>query len=169
MPAVLLKIFPPAIAAVLITRAIAAMISTADSLLILSATELSENLLKSTSTKGDEKKKNLTRGRIVTAVLAVVVLGIAYISPTKLIFTLVRYVWAGIGGTFSIVILFTLFWKKFHGKAALITIITGMLFTIIWISTGLDEKITTARMMTFFVVGVVAIVTTYLLPNKSLY
>ena len=55
MPAVLLKIFPPAIAAVLITGAIAAMISTADSLLILSATELSENLLKSTSTKGDKK------------------------------------------------------------------------------------------------------------------
>ena len=105
----------------------------------------------------------------MTAILAVVALGLAYVSPTKLIFALVGYVWAGIGGTFSIVILFTLFWKKFHGKAALITIITGMLFTIIWISTGLDEKIITARVMTFFVAGVVAIVTTYLLPNKSLY
>lgn len=147
MPAVILKIFPPAIAALLITGAIAAMISTADSLLILSATELSENLLKSNSSKADDKKKNLTRSRIVTAVLAVVALVLAYVSPTKLIFTLVGYVWAGIGGTFSIVILFTLFWKKFHGKAALLTIITGMLFTIIWISTGLDEKIITARVI----------------------
>jgi Na+/proline symporter len=40
--------------------------------------------------------------------------------------------WAGVGGTFSIVILFTLFWKRFHGKAALITIVTGMIFTILF-------------------------------------
>ena len=49
MPSVILKLFPPAIAAVLITGAIAAMISTADSLLILSATELSESILKNRS------------------------------------------------------------------------------------------------------------------------
>ena len=163
MPAVILKIFPPAIAAILITGAIAAMISTADSLLILSATELSENLIK----PKEGKNKNLKHSRIVTAILAVVALGLAYVSPTKLIFTLVGYVWAGIGGTFSVVILLTLFWKKFHGKAALITIITGMLFTIIWISTGMDEKIITARVMTFFVAGVVAIIATNVHVKKS--
>ena len=156
MPAVILKIFPPAIAGLLITGAIAAMISTADSLLILSATELSGNLIKSKKGKGE----GLKHGRIVTAILAVLALGLAYVSPTKLIFTLVGYVWAGIGCTFSVVILLTLFWKKFHGKAALITIITGMLFTIVWISTGLDEKIITARVMTFFVAGVVAVIAT---------
>ena len=162
MPAVILKIFPPTIAAILITGAIAAMISTADSLLILSATELSENLLKSK----ENTKKRLTHSRIITAILAVVALGLAYVSPTKLIFTLVGYVWAGIGGTFSIVILLTLFWKKFHGKAALTTIITGMLFTIIWISTGLDEKIISARVMTFIVAGIVAIIATNVLAKK---
>jgi len=46
MPAVILKLFPPAIASVLITGAIAAMLSTADSLLILSSSELSENIIK---------------------------------------------------------------------------------------------------------------------------
>ncbi|MDW7681881.1 MAG: sodium/proline symporter, partial [bacterium] len=56
MPAVILKIFPPAIAAILITGAIAAMISTADSLLILSATELSENLIKSARKINSEEK-----------------------------------------------------------------------------------------------------------------
>ena len=76
------------------------------------------------------------------------------------------YVWAGIGGTFSVVIMLTLFWNKFHGKAALITIITGMLFTIVWISTGMDEVIT-SRIMTFVVAGIVAVVATYLLPAKT--
>ncbi len=168
MPMVLLKIFPPAIAAVLITGAIAAMISTADSLLILSATELSENLLKSTAKdEKDDVRKKLAHSRIVTALLAVVALAVAYFSPTNLIFTLVGYVWAGIGGTFSVVILLTLFWKKFHGKAALLTIVTGMVFTIIWISTGLDEKIITARVMTFVVASIVAVVSTLFLSGKT--
>jgi len=168
MPAVILKIFPPAIAAILITGAIAAMISTADSLLILSATELSENLIKSPrKINSEEKTENLFHSRIVTAALAVVALGVAYVSPTKLIFTLVGYVWAGIGGTFSIVILLTLFWEKFHGKAALITIIVGMLFTIFWISSGLDKIWITARVMTFLVAGIVAVVSTFALQPQQ--
>lgn len=167
MPAVMLEIFPPAIAAILITGAIAAMISTADSLLILSATELSENILKPALKSGRiPQRSGLSRSRVVTALLAVVALGLAYVSPSRLIYTLVGYVWAGIGGTFSIVILFTLFWKRFHGKAVLATIITGMLFTILWISTGMDEKIT-ARVMTFVVAAIAAIIATYAFRHES--
>ena len=167
MPAVLLKIFPPYLAAVLITGAIAAMISTADSLLILSATEFSENILKPLSKDTEEnEKKNLFRSRLVTALLAVIALIIAYFSPSKLIFTLVSYVWAGIGGTFSIVILFSLFWKRFHGKAVVSTIISGMLFTIVWISTGMDEVIS-SRLLTFFVAAIVAVFSTFLFQKQE--
>lgn len=166
MPAVLLEIFPPAIAAILITGAIAAMISTADSLLILSATELSENLIKPIFNKNISSKKSLVHSRVITAILAVIALSLAYIvGDGTFIFTLVSYVWAGIGGTFSIVILFTLFWKKFHGKAALITIISGMLFTIIWISSGMDEVLT-SRILTFFVAGIIGIISTLMIPKN---
>lgn len=170
MPKVILEIFPPAIAAVLITGAIAAMISTADSLLVVSATELSENLIKpAAKSKKETAKRALVRSRIVTALLAVIALLLAYVSPSNLIFTLVSYVWAGIGGTFSIVILLTLFWKRFHGKAVLVTIVVGLLFTILWSVTGLDEKIITGRLMNFVVTGVVAIISTYILspPRKK--
>ena len=167
MPAVLLEIFPPAIAALLITGAIAAMISTADSLLILSATELSENLIKPAFKKDISEKKSLVHSRVITAILAVIALLLAYlIGDGTLIFTLVSYVWAGIGGTFSIVILFTLFWKRFHGKAAIITILTGMSFTIVWISTGLDEVIT-SRILTFVVAAVAAIIATLSIPKNN--
>ena len=146
MPSVILKLFPPVIAAILITGAIAAMISTADSLLILSATELSESLQK-------EKLKSLRRHRITTALLAVIALGLSYVSPSKLIFTLVSYVWAGIGCTFSVVILFTLFWNRFHGRAALITIITGLLFTILWSSGGFEQHYRVTPAKTEFLVN----------------
>ncbi len=161
MPAVLLEIFPPAIAAILITGAIAAMISTADSLLILSATELSENIIKP-SFKGKKGKNDLLFSRAITALLAELALIIAYVVPSDLIFELVGWVWAGVGANFSVVILLTLFWKKFHGRAAILTIVSGVAFTIFWITSGYDEVIT-SRIMTFIVVLSVAVLSTWLI------
>jgi sodium/proline symporter len=139
MPEVFLKIFPPAIAAILITGAIAAMISTADSLLILSSSELLENIIKPIFKTQNQHKKALLHSRIITALLAVVALLLAYLSPADMIYTIAGYVWAGIGGTFSVVVILTLFWKRYHGRAALITIITGLVFTLVWFSTGMEK------------------------------
>jgi sodium/proline symporter len=149
MPSVVMRLFPPVLAALLISGAIAAMISTADSLLILSATELSESILRKDKqeNKAVEAAGTLRRHRITTVLLAIVALGLSYFSPSDLIFTVVSYVWAGIGCTFSVVVLFTLFWKKFHGLAASVTVAAGMLFTIFWISGGYEQhyRITQAK------------------------
>jgi len=166
MPATIMKIFPPALAALLITGAIAAMISTADSLLVLSSTELSENIVKPFRRINDERLV-LRQSRIITALLAIIALAIAYISPQKVIFTLVSYVWAGIGCTFSVVILLTLFWKPFHGRAALAAMVSGLIFTIVWISSGMD-KVITAKLVNFFFTLLVAVIATYLIrPNNE--
>lgn len=141
MPSVMLKLFHPVHAGIMITGAIAAMISTADSLLILSATELTENVIRKKTSADDtgHSSNMLRRHRVTTAVLAVVALGLSYVSPSDLIFTIVSYVWAGIGCTFSVVVLLTLFWKRYHGRAAIITVVAGMLFTIFWISGGFEQ------------------------------
>lgn len=164
MPATIMKIFPPALAALLITGAIAAMISTADSLLVLSSTELSENIVKPFRRINDEKQI-LRQSRLLTALLASIALAVAYLSPQKVIFTLVSYVWAGIGCTFSVVIILTLFWKRFHGRAALMAMVSGLIFTIAWISTGMD-KVITAKLVNFFFTLLVAISSTYLIAPK---
>ena len=169
MPEVIMKVFPPAVAALLITGAIAAMISTADSLLILSSTELSENLIAPLSKKKISPKESLKYSRIITAVLALIATGIAYIVyriGADNIFSLVGYVWAFVGNPYSVVILLTLFWKKYHGRAALITIIGGMLFTVVWIVSGMDSIIT-SRILTFFVSLLLAILSTYFIPKAK--
>jgi len=156
MPSVILRLFPPIIAGLLIAGAIAAMISTADSLLILSATEVSQNLLtnkdKAAATEEDGRG-TLRRQRTTTAAIAIIALALSYVSPSKLIFTIVSYVWAGIGCTFSVVILFTLFWSKFHGRAAIITIVTGILFTIFWISGGFEQHYRVTSSKTDFLIS----------------
>lgn len=166
MPELLIRIFPPSIAGILITGILAAIISTANSLLILSSSELSENLFKTYRKQALSEKKALNRSRMVTAVLSIIALIIAYYSPTELVFSIVSFVWAGIGNTFSVVILLTLFWKRFHGRAAIFTIIGGLLFTVIWISAGLEAYIST-RLLTFLVAMLMAVATTYLINPKK--
>lgn len=165
MPEVLTTLFNPVLAGILITGVLAAIISTANSLLILSATELSENLIKPLWKKG-KKKNSLLMSRIVTASLSVVALVLAYFSRGELVYEIVSYVWAGIGGTFSVVIILTLFWKRYHGKAALLTIIGGMLFTVIWIRTGM-EAIVTSRLLTFVVALLISVVSTFLIKSSK--
>lgn len=165
MPEVLTALFHPVIAGILITGVLAAVISTANSLLILSATELSENL-PAFRKKSGSQKSSLLRSRAVTALLSLVALLLAWLSPSDLIYKIVGYVWAGIGSTFSVVILLTLFWKRFSGAAALATIIVGLVFTIVWIGSGADEIIS-AILMTFVVAGLTAIITSYLKPNSG--
>ncbi len=165
MPATLMKIFPPVVASLLITGAIAAMISTADSLLVLSATELSENIVKPLR-KNLSPSSLLWQSRAITAIIAIIALVIAYLSPQKVIFTLVSYVWAGIGCTFSVVILLTLFWRRFHGRAALVTMIFGLIFTITWISTGRDAVVT-AKLVNFLATFLVAVAATFLIHKSE--
>ncbi|MDZ7386824.1 MAG: sodium/proline symporter [candidate division KSB1 bacterium] len=164
MPAVLRALLPPPLAALLIVGAVAAMISTADSLLLVASTELAENLLQPLQARAPQSEaKRLMHARVITGLLAAIALAVAYVSPSRLIYSLVGYVWAGIGGTFSVVILGTLFSRRFHARAALITIVVGVVFTVVWIRTGLEEVIT-ARVMTFVVAGIAAALSSVLIP-----
>lgn len=166
MPAIMLTIFPPVIAAILITGAFAAMISTANSLLILSATELSDTIL---------HKRNRIFGltdinfsRLITTVLSLFAFVFAIFAREHMIYDIVKYVWAGIGDTFSVVIILSLFWKKYHARAVLVTIICGILFTIIWLQTSLEKEIS-CLILTFFVSLAAALISTFLIPSKVKY
>lgn len=170
-PKVMMEFFPPTIAALFIVAAFAALISTADSLLVLASTEFSENIIKKYFIKEEkghhDPARDLKISRIMTAVMAVLALGAARVVPSNLIFNVIGYVWAGIGDPFSVVILLTIFWKKFSSKAALAVICTGMPFTIFWVMGGYDAKIIPALFMTFAVSLVVGVVGSYIWPQDA--
>jgi sodium/proline symporter len=166
MPMVISAIFPPFITGILITGVVAAIVSTANSLLITSATELSDNLIKPFFNNAFFQNHALLLSRYITTILAAIALIVTFFLPSQLIFTIVGYVWAGIGCTFSIVILFSLFWKKYGGTSALITIITGLTFTVFWIASGMDTIIS-ARIMNFLVCAFVAFVASCIFEKKD--
>lgn len=102
----------------------------------------------------------------MTAFMAVLALGTAYVVPSNLIFKFIGYVWAGIGDPFSVIILLTFFWKKFSAKVAFAVVCVGMPFTIFWVMSGLDAKVIPALFMSFAVSLAVGIAASLIWPNK---
>lgn len=134
MPLVVLKIFPPVLAAICVTGAIAAMLSTADSMLIVTSSEFTENILRPVILKGKamDPKKELLISRMVTVAVGLSALVLAFVIPANMVYTIVSFAWGCMGNPFAVVTCATLFWDKFTGTAALWTMICGFFGTILW-------------------------------------
>lgn len=134
MPTVCLTIMPPFLASLCITGAIAAMISTADSMLVVTSSEFCENILKPAILKGKsiDPKKELFISRCVTVVVGLVATVLPFILPSNMIYNIVSFAWAGMGNPFVVVTCCTLFWDKYTGKAAVWTMVIGFLGTVLW-------------------------------------
>lgn len=143
MPTVMLRLFPPVIAALFIVSAIAAMLSTADAMLLVTASEFTENILKPVFMKDKElsHKKALAISRFTMFVVCVCATALAFVLPSKMVYNIVAFAWAGLGNPFAVVTCASLFWKKFNGTAALWTMIIGFLGTICWYLSPLQAHI----------------------------
>ncbi|RME27898.1 MAG: sodium/proline symporter [Deltaproteobacteria bacterium] len=180
LPHALMKLFPWWLAAILLAGAVAAMISTAQSMLLVAASSLSQDVYAGIVKKGKaEQQRVLLVSRIAT--LAVGVLGLVLALTTKdLIYTIVSYAWAGIGCSFAPAVLLCFFWKRFSGPGLVAALVAGILTTVLWMSwphimniigaPGLAvnlEGTVTARAVTFFVSMAAAIITTLLSETTS--
>lgn len=74
------------------------------------------------------------------------------------------WAWAGVACTLSAAIMLAFFWRKYSSIGVIATILSGLIFTIIWITTSLDEIIT-ARFTSFFIALFFGIVFSYLFPD----
>ena len=110
---------------------LAAIMSTADSQLLVTASSVSEDMYKGVIKKDASEKSALNVGRIAVAVTAVVAFLIA-LDPDSSVMKLVSDAWAGFGAAFGPVILLSLFWKRFNLSGAVSGMITGFLTIIIW-------------------------------------
>ena len=110
---------------------LAAIMSTADSQLLVTASSVSEDMYKGVIKKDASEKSALNVGRIAVAVTAVVAFLIA-LDENSSVMDLVSDAWAGFGAAFGPVILLSLFWKRFNLSGAAAGMITGFLTIIVW-------------------------------------
>jgi len=117
---------PAALAGFCLAGVLAAVMSTADSQLLVAASAIATDL-----TGGSSDAGALTRGRLgVAAVLAVaVVIGL---DPQSRVLDLVSFAWAGFGATFGPVVLLALNRPNFGARGAVGAIATGIVTVIGW-------------------------------------
>ena len=110
---------------------LAAIMSTADSQLLVTASAVSEDMYKGVINKKASEKSALNVGRISVAVVAVIAFIIA-LDPNSSVMGLVSDAWAGFGAAFGPIILLSLFWKRFNLSGAVAGMVTGFATVILW-------------------------------------
>jgi len=123
--------FPMIVAGILLAAILAAIMSTADSQLLVTASALTEDLYKVLFRKKASEKELVwvSRGAVI---LVAVIAFILALNPDSSVLTLVAYAWAGFGAGFGPVVVFSLFWKRMTRNGALAGMIVGGLTVIIW-------------------------------------
>ena len=159
LPHALNQLFPWWLAGILLAGAVAAMVSTAESMLILAGSSISQDVYNGLIKKGKASDKTLLNlSRAATLVVGVLGLVLA-LTTTDLIYKIVSYAWAGIGCSFAPAVLLSFYWRRFGSRGVVTALLTGLVTTVVWISTGLDRHVT-AMAVTFFVsMGAAVLVT----------
>ena len=121
----------PFVAGIFLCGVLAAIMSTADSQLLVSASSVAEDIYKGLINKKADDKKVLLMSRVTVFVVAVLAYIIA-LNPDNTIMGLVSNAWAGLGAAFGPVVVMSLFWKRTNFAGAVSGIVSGALTVIIW-------------------------------------
>lgn len=134
MPLLAKALMPGWIAGLMIAGATAAMMSTADSQLLVATSTLIEDVYVRMFRPTTTPSKLVMLSRLVTVLIAGVafVLALGALRGSALIDTMVSYAWAGLGSSFGPPLLFSLWWKRTTWSGALAGMLAGMISTVIW-------------------------------------
>ena len=121
----------PIIAGLFLCGILAAIMSTADSQLLVTASSMSEDIYKGIIKKDASEEKVMKMSRYTVLGVAVLAYLIAW-DPNSSIMGLVSNAWAGLGAAFGPTVLMSLFWKRCNLQGAVAGIISGGLTVIIW-------------------------------------
>jgi sodium/proline symporter len=124
-------IFHPVVAGILLAAILAAIMSTADSQLLVSSSALAEDFYKQVIKKDASSEEIVMVGRIAVIVISIVALVLA-LTPDSSVLGLVSYAWAGFGAAFGPAIVLSLYWERMNRNGALAGIVTGGITIVVW-------------------------------------
>ena len=158
MPLLATALLHPIVAGLFISGAVAAMMSTADSQLLVSTSAITEDFFHQYLKINLSDKDLLRLNRIVILILGLIAFGIATYSQLagKNIFDVVSYAWSGLGSAFGPALLLTLWWPKTTRKGVIAGMIVGFSTTIIWSNYATFNLIISER-VTSFIFSIISI------------
>ncbi len=168
MPLLASQLLHPILAGLFISGAVAAMMSTADSQLLVSTSALTEDLGVGFTAK-EKKITAVTNSRIFTVILGLIAYGIAIFSQYtgKTIFGVVSYAWSGLGSAFGPALVLTLWWEKTTRKGVIAGLLVGFLTTIIWANIPVLRGLVTERLSSFILAFLAVYIVSLETQNES--
>ncbi|MBR1478855.1 MAG: sodium/proline symporter [Lachnospiraceae bacterium] len=119
------------IAGLVLAGILACTMSTADSQLLAASSSVSQNLMQDFFKIKMKDYTAMLVARLTVAVIAVVAVILAW-NPDSSVFTIVSFAWAGFGGAFGPLMLFSLFWKRTTFEGALAGLVSGGVVIFVW-------------------------------------
>ncbi len=148
MPLLATHLLHPWIAGIFISGAIAAMMSTADSQLLVATSAVSEDVFHR-MIKPDLSHEAMVRISRITAFIVGILAFLLAVSSEELIYSVVSYAWSGLGASFGPAIVLSLHWRKTTGWGVIAGMIVGAGTTVTWDPVFGLEKIVTVRLVSF--------------------
>ncbi len=125
------NLFPPVVAGIMLSAILAAIMSTADSQLLVASSSFATDIFKRLIKKDATEKQVLLVSKISMVVIAAIALVIA-LDPNSSVFDVVSYAWAGLGASFGPIVFISLYSKKVTCPAAIAGICTGAGTTLLF-------------------------------------
>jgi sodium/proline symporter len=121
----------PLIGGILLAAVLAAIMSTADSQLLVTSSALTEDLYRVIIRPAASEKELVwvSRGTVIAvAALACIIA----LKPDNSVLGLVSYAWAGFGAAFGPLVLLSLYWKRMTRNGAIAGLIGGGVTVLVW-------------------------------------
>ncbi len=125
------QLFHPIPAGFCLAAILAAIMSTADSQLLVCTSVITKDIYRTFLYREAEEKELVLVGRLSVIVIAAIAAVIALDSTSK-IMDLVSYAWAGFGAAFGPAILMSLYWRKMSTAGAISGILGGGITVVVW-------------------------------------
>jgi sodium/proline symporter len=166
MPFMATQLLPSWLAGIFISGAIAAMMSTADSQLLVMTSAITEDIYHSVMGKNPSQRQLVTISRLATVAIGAIAFIMA-LTTKELVFYMVSYAWSGLGASFGPIILFSLFWKKLNKAGVIAGMLTGSLSTVIWKNISALNDIIPERFISFVLACLAIVIVTLLTQNNK--
>lgn len=124
-------IFHPLVAGILLAAILSAIMSTADSQLLVSSAALAEDIYHVWFGKKVSSAQLVKVGRWAVVALSLIAVGVA-MDPNSKVLDVVAYAWAGLGAAFGPTILISLYWSRMTGAGAIAGVLVGGVTVVIW-------------------------------------
>jgi sodium/proline symporter len=159
LPRVAAELLPGLIAGPMIAAVLAAICSTADSQLLVSASAVSHDLY--VRILGRQPRNHLIVRFNRLAVLAVGLLAmIVALGKVRVIFDFVLYAWAGLGAAFGPALILILLWRRTSAAGVIAGMLVGFVTAIVWRETLHDYlyELVPAFLLAFITVWIISLV-----------